>query len=352
MRLFITVFLIVGLMSPTIVAGLPTGSDEIGGNTSVVVRLHERYPGPLYSLAISPEGRFLAGGDNVRVWDLRARRRVAYLHDSTGYIGSMAFSPDGLWLVTGSYDEDGVLGSAIVWNAKRWTRAATLVHGHGIGCVAFSVDGKYLAAASCSDYGENYFWAWSMPSRKLIHRRVDFARSIAFCANGQELALVEKDGIRIIDVISGRTVNRLKYGSNVSGISFPSSSRLNMVTEHTLISVDQQTGRQICKRVIPGHVEAACFLARHSIAYASGTCKQRERQKTPSNCVSIWNMDTGRCIRQISILEPATLLAVSQDGSTFASGGAVESERPPYEIASLTCWSTKLPFGKYTRPIH
>ncbi len=82
--------------------------------------------GELRSLAWSPDGRRLASGSadgTAKVWDATVGRELLTLTGHTGYIRSVAWSPDGTRLATGGDD-----GAARVWDAaspgevQRWDR--------------------------------------------------------------------------------------------------------------------------------------------------------------------------------------------------------------------------------------
>ncbi len=76
--------------------------------SSLVLRGHEER---VTSLAISPDGRWLVTGSDdktARLWDLTAKDPASsslVLRGHDGGIYSLAISPDGRWLVTGSYDK-------------------------------------------------------------------------------------------------------------------------------------------------------------------------------------------------------------------------------------------------------
>jgi WD40 repeat protein/serine/threonine protein kinase len=115
------------------------------GELKLTLEGHEK---GVLSLAFSPDGETLASGsyDNTcRLWDTKtgALKRTL-VEDNLNAIFSVAFSPDGRTLASGSYHE------IKLWDAQTGTLKRTLsAEGMGITYrVAFSPDGKTLAGAS------------------------------------------------------------------------------------------------------------------------------------------------------------------------------------------------------------
>ena len=83
--------------------------------------------GTIFAMALSPDGKWLAvagdlrtsagtnlqGGGNqtIRLYDFESGKLVALLKGHTGVIRSLAFSPDGSKLISGSSDN-----TAIIWD--------------------------------------------------------------------------------------------------------------------------------------------------------------------------------------------------------------------------------------------
>ena len=108
---------------------------------------------PMYTVAFSPDGRFLATASSDRtagLWDITDRAhptRTATLTGHTDWVHEVAFSPDGRFLATASRDR--TVGLWDITNRAHPTRTATLTgHTDWVYEVAFSPDGRFLATAS------------------------------------------------------------------------------------------------------------------------------------------------------------------------------------------------------------
>src|SRR5690349_5654935 len=84
---------------------LAQAPDELKGHTALV-----------YSVAFSPDGKVLATGsyDNtVKLWDFKARKELLTLKGHTAPVYSVAWSPDGKTLASASQDK-----TIRLWNPK------------------------------------------------------------------------------------------------------------------------------------------------------------------------------------------------------------------------------------------
>jgi WD40 repeat protein/DNA-binding SARP family transcriptional activator len=135
---------------------VPSGGEP--GTTVVVDRsgvqvaeLHEAAGLDVDSLAFSPDGSLLATGTfspvgertRLTVWDWRRAEAVTE-RELPGYAAALAFDPTGTLLATADPD-----GPATVWDAATGQEVATLAgHRAGVWDVAFSPDGSYVATGS------------------------------------------------------------------------------------------------------------------------------------------------------------------------------------------------------------
>ena len=99
------------------------------------------------SVAFSPDGTRIASGsaDNtVRVWDVATWTCSHTLEGHSDYVHSVAFSPDGTRIASGSDDQ-----TVRVWNVETGACEATLMgHTDLVLSVAFSPDGTRIVSGS------------------------------------------------------------------------------------------------------------------------------------------------------------------------------------------------------------
>jgi WD40 repeat protein len=96
------------------------------GRTSVLTG----HSGAVTSVAFSPDGRRLLTGSNdrtARIWDIVSRQTLTVLTGHLGTVWSAGFSPDGRCVVTASADE-----TARIWDAETGKSLTVLAGNSGI----------------------------------------------------------------------------------------------------------------------------------------------------------------------------------------------------------------------------
>ena len=75
----------------------------------------------------------------MRVWDVDPQATLPVLRGHTGAIYPVAYSPDGRWLASGSWDS-----TVRLWDAATGEPCATLPHPSIVWGLAFGPDGTWL----------------------------------------------------------------------------------------------------------------------------------------------------------------------------------------------------------------
>ena len=138
------------------------------------------------SLAVTPDGSLLLSGSGdktIRLWRLPGAECAGVVQEHDSALTSLAITPDGSLLASGS-DDDTIL----LWSLPGGESVATLQrHKHGVNCLAITPNGSLLAAGS---HGGT-IRLWSLPSGKCVAtlRGHEYGvRSLAVTPDGSLLA--------------------------------------------------------------------------------------------------------------------------------------------------------------------
>jgi WD40 repeat protein len=211
-------------------------------------RLSEPMRGaPIGSVSHSPDGRRFAVGTAagwVAVWNAHSRGELLAWEAHGDRIRSLAFSPDGLWLATGSGDEDET--TVRVWLVAgpvdgRLTKVfSDGSHVGGVSSLSFSGNSRFLAAGGYTYSGYTApllydlkkqkrvaTFQWEMtsalhlsPDARLLGTGSDDGEVSVWAVRGEKRVFSEKAGDHLIGVVTfspdGRRIASGDEGGHVA----------------------------------------------------------------------------------------------------------------------------------------
>lgn len=182
----------------------------------------------LYSIAFSPDGRWVAAGSNgtVLLWDISSLGQPKVIDGHGSYVYSVAFSCDSHRLVSGC--EDGFVRvwdipkGYFVWQVQR--------HKEAVYSVAFSPDGSRVASGGY----DKLVNLWEAERGQFMRSsetdfRVGVGRvtSVAFSPDGRNLAVGSLDDtVRLWDIVAGSARVLGEHDSSVEGLAFSPDGKL------------------------------------------------------------------------------------------------------------------------------
>ncbi|KAF7979625.1 hypothetical protein HWV62_41573 [Athelia sp. TMB] len=184
-------------------------------------QIFEGHTDRVKSVAFSPDGRRMASGSDdksVRVWDTETGTLIVKPFEGhTDWVRSIAFSPDGQRIASGSDDR-----SVRVWGTETGALIAEPFQGHSgyVMSVAFSPNGRCIASGS----DDGSIRVWEAETGTLIAKPIEGhtggVNSVAFSPDGRRIASGSNDqSVRVWDAETGALIAGLFEGHTSSVLS-------------------------------------------------------------------------------------------------------------------------------------
>jgi eukaryotic-like serine/threonine-protein kinase len=238
------------------------------------------------------------------LWRRCYHGRRLTLRGHAGNVGSIAFSPDGKILVSGSND-----GTAKVWDLATGRVCRTLPINSHVTSVAFSPDGKTLASGS---WDKPFLRLWDVSTGQLLRTfegQQGYVWSVAFSPGGKTLVSGSQDQtVMLWDVATGLARATLR------GQGVPVTSVAVSPDDKTIASSSGWTARAVKIWDVATGKERFTFAGGDPVAFSpDGTL-------ATGNEVKLWDVMMGR-ERPTTTGSWAAARSFSPDGKMLAQGG-------------------------------
>ena len=266
------------------------------------------------SVAFSPDGRQIVSGSNdqtIKLWDTESGAELATFKVHC-HVTSVAFSPGGKQIASGGSDS-----TVKLWDAQSGVELSALKgHTRGVRTVAFSPDGKQIASGSL----DSTIQLWDAAMRTelaTIKGHAGAVLSVAFSPDGRQIASGSLDAtIKLWDTTSGVELVTLKgHTSAINTIAFsPDGKRIaSGSADNTIKLWDTASGAELL--TLRGH-------ARRIASVAFSPDGKRIVSASGDSTIKFWDSTSGAELAMLKGHDRGVLSVVfSPDGHRIASGG-------------------------------
>ncbi|MEL6131992.1 MAG: hypothetical protein AAFR59_01370, partial [Bacteroidota bacterium] len=179
------------------------------------IQTFEGHRQSVLSVAFSPDGQYIFTGStdqDAKLWDRQGNLLQTFKGHRSNIVG-VAFSPDGQYVLTGSSDE-----TAKLWDLKGREIMTFKGHTSNVYAVAFSPDGNYILTGSLDSTAR----LWDLRGRELgvFRGHKDAVRTVDFSPDGTTILTGSFDGTAKLWTREGRNIQTYKgHSDNVfSGV--------------------------------------------------------------------------------------------------------------------------------------
>jgi hypothetical protein len=282
-------------------------------------RRYEPHSGPIYAVALSPDGRkaVFGGADNlIHLWDTRIGKESRKFDGHTGRVWAVAFSTDGRYLASGGFDK-----SIRIFDVSTGREKRLAGHKDYVRSVAFSRDGKRLISGG----DDRVIRLWNLDSGEeyaSIPGHDHFVWSVAISPDGTRALSGSLDKtVRLWDLATGNALKQFKHKDTVLSVAFSPDGRraLSGSSDGTLRLWDLDSGDEI--HAMTGHKGYV-----HSVAFSPDG--RRALSAGSDQVLHLWDLTSGEEIRRLDgHRDQVWCVAFSRDGRLAVSGGQDGSVR-------------------------
>ncbi len=270
----------------------------------------------VFSVAYSPDGRYLASGSidqTIKIWEVATGKELRTLTGHSGGVFLVVYSPDGRYLASGSSDK-----TIKIWEVATGKELHTLtVYSDLYGAdVVYSPDGRYLASRS----DDKTIKIWEVATGKELRTLTGHSGpvlSVVYSPDGRYLASgggLRDNTIKIWQVATGKVLRTLTGHSDwvLSVVYSPDGRYLASGSRQTIKIWQVATGKVL--RTLTGHSDWVW-----SVVYSPDG--RYLASGSSDKTIKIWEVATGKELRTLTGHSGSVRSVVySPDGRYLASG--------------------------------
>jgi caspase domain-containing protein/WD40 domain-containing protein/glucodextranase-like protein len=273
--------------------------------------------GIVYSVAFSPDGKTIASGSGdktIRLWDVNTGRLIRPLAGHGGIVRSVAFSPDGKTIASGSEDK-----TIKLWQVSTG-KHIRLFNGHtgNVYSVAFSPDGKTLVSSS-EEGNESALRLWDVNTGRPIRsfeQRNTWVTSVAFSPDGKTIATGSHEQVvKLWDVETGNLIHSFAgHRNTIHSVAFsPDGKTLASGSSDHKVKLWDVKSKKLIRSLDGQDFNVVAFSPDGKTLAAGGY----------DRTVKLWDVSDGSLIHSFEGQNyEVHSMAFSPDGKTIASGGS------------------------------
>jgi WD40 repeat protein/uncharacterized caspase-like protein len=250
------------------------------------------HTGSISSIAATPDGTRIVSGSSdktLKVWDAQTGRLIRTIKGHTDSILAVALSPDGMSLASGSADT-----TLKIWDIGSGALIRSLdFHTDPVDSVAFSPDGKLLASGS----NRKTIMLWAAASGRLVRTiQGHAADALAFSPDGARLLAADYYKLVLLDIATGKVTREFPTPALVSpanSVAFSSDGQLVLAGyfDNTVKLWETESGELL--HTFTGHSREV-----KSVAFASKDTHVLSSSR--DGTIKLWEIQTRRLVRSIN----------------------------------------------------